>query len=568
MNYFLSLLLVLTTSLGIAQNSTYTYKELIQKYVKIADENKDVHFFNMGNSDFGKPIYLCVLGVVTDSAEIFKFSRNTTSVLINNAIHAGEPCGVNASIQLVEKYVSLTEDEKYAYPLVAIIPAYNVGGMHNRNSTSRANQIGPEEYGFRGNARNFDLNRDFMKMDSENMKTFARIYHGLDPDIFIDTHTSNGAEYQYTLTLIASMYNRLNALEAAFIYDEMLPTITDSLKQKDSIDLYPYIELNTNRLEGGIHAFNDLARYSMGYTRLFNSISFTTETHMLKAFDERVKATFKFLNEVCLFAHNYDDEIERVRRIARLEDGQKQFHYFNYDLDTVKNKESFIDLKSYRYFDSSSVLTQQPRLFYDTNVDSTYSVPFKFFYKAKDSVKIPKYYVVRKWEKSVINKLLSNGVHVQFLDKDTSVLLRQTKIDKFSTVDQPYEGHYLHRDVSTLEAIENINLYRGDALVFTRQKSKKYIVESLESRCEDSYFNWGMFDSYLQQKEYFSPYVFEEKAIEILNQDQLLKEEFESLKRSDKEFASSRWNQLYFIYVNSKYYENSHKVLPVYKSLN
>jgi hypothetical protein len=32
--------------------------------------------------------------------------------------------------------------------------------MLNRNSTSRTNQNGPEEYGFRGNARNFDLNRD------------------------------------------------------------------------------------------------------------------------------------------------------------------------------------------------------------------------------------------------------------------------------------------------------------------------------------------------------------------------------------------------------------------------
>lgn len=53
----------------------------------------------------------------------------------------------------------------------SFILCYNVGGMMNRSSSSRANQDGPEEYGFRGNSQNLDLNRDFIKMDSEEAFT-------------------------------------------------------------------------------------------------------------------------------------------------------------------------------------------------------------------------------------------------------------------------------------------------------------------------------------------------------------------------------------------------------------
>ena len=69
----------------------------------------------------------------------------------------------------------------------------------NRNSTTRTNQNGPESYGFRGNARNYDLNRDFIKSDTKNAKTFAQIFHLVQPDVFIDNHVSNGADYQYIL---------------------------------------------------------------------------------------------------------------------------------------------------------------------------------------------------------------------------------------------------------------------------------------------------------------------------------------------------------------------------------
>jgi hypothetical protein len=89
--------------------------------------------------------------------------------------------------------------------IIVCIPVYNIGGALNRNSTSRANQDGPG--GFRGNARNYDLNRDFIKSDTRNTKSFVEIFHTINADVFIDNHVSNGSDYQYKLTYIMSITN-------------------------------------------------------------------------------------------------------------------------------------------------------------------------------------------------------------------------------------------------------------------------------------------------------------------------------------------------------------------------
>ena len=125
-------------------------------------------------------------------------------------IHPGEPDGIDASMMLVRDIVL----RKLRLPdnvVLAFIPVYNIGGCLNRSAFSRANQNGPKEYGFRGSAQNLDLNRDFTKCDSKEAKAFAAIFHLLDPDILIDNHVSDGADYQHTMTLLTTQYNKLGA---------------------------------------------------------------------------------------------------------------------------------------------------------------------------------------------------------------------------------------------------------------------------------------------------------------------------------------------------------------------
>lgn len=543
-------------------NTTPNYKELISIYTSLANEHDEIELFQMGDSDYGLPIYLCVINGAKDSLSTFKKAQENTTILINNAIHPGEPDGVNACLLWINEWIADGKSLR-DIPVVGIIPAYNVGGMMNRSGTSRANQNGPEEYGFRGNAQNLDLNRDFIKMDSKNMFTFAKIYHALDPDVFLDTHVSNGADYQYTMTYIASVRERMSPALGDLMHDEMIPYL--KLKSsKDGFDLIPYVDLKGETPEFGIQVFNDLPRYAMGYASLMNAISFTLETHMLKPFPERVKATKVFLENTIEWTTLKQKEVEDARISAR--EWEMNMKYYPFSFELTEKQESIL-FKGYEATVPESEITGLKRLKYNHDKPYEKAIPHYNEYKAKDSTFISDFYILGGQCNDVILRLAANNIQFTRLEKDTLIQLGECKIVAFETGKRPYEGHYLHHDVKEELNLVALQFKKGDVIVPTKQKNKRFIVSVLEPRTPDSYFAWNFFDSYLQQKEYFSPYVFEDKAIEILKDKPWLKEELERRKQSDEDFSKSTWNQLYFIYQNSDYYEPSHNVIPIHSGM-
>ena len=269
------------------KNETHTYASAFDAYKTMAENNPDkCNFLQFGSSDYGIPVPLFILnesGIFT-AAEIE--SKNV--ILINNAIHPGEPCGVDASIKLAQDLLATTLPKNV---IIAIIPIYNIGGAHNRNCCSRANQNGPAEYGFRGNSKNLDLNRDFIKADSKNTLAFYKIFHFLKPSIFVDTHTSNGADYQHTMTLITSQLNKMNPELADYTKNKLNPHLFKKMEE-GNYPMVPYVHSIEKIPDNGIMDYLEIPRYSTGYTNLFNTISYVTEAHMLKPYEERVNSTY------------------------------------------------------------------------------------------------------------------------------------------------------------------------------------------------------------------------------------------------------------------------------------
>lgn len=540
-------------------NTTPTYPELIKAYQNLANENKEIELYEMGQSDYGLPIYLCMINGAGDSTETMNKARTSTTILINNAIHPGEPDGVNACLIWINDWIKNGKDLK-EMPVVAIIPAYNVGGMMNRSGTSRANQNGPEEYGFRGNAQNLDLNRDFIKMDSKNMYTFAKIYHALEPDVFLDTHVSNGADYQYTMTYIASVRERMAPAIGDLTHDDLIPFLSEFSTSK-GFDLIPYVNLKEDVPEKGIVVFNDLPRYAMGYAALMNSISFTSETHMLKAFPQRVQATLTFIEGLVKWTSEHRSEIESARISAIKWEKNQAYYSYNYQ---VTDEMDSIRFKGFEYEYLKSPITERDRLKYFEDRPYDKMVPYYSHYQPGDSVRMPDYFVLGRQSKDVIDRLEANNIKMKKLESDTTLKLVRYQIRDFSTSKRPYEGHFLHSKIERIQDTATVELKAGDLLIPTRQKNRRFIMSVLEPSSPDSYFAWNYFDSYAQQKEHFSPYVFEDRALELLESDPELKAAFEKRRKLDREFGESSMDQLYFIYQRSEYFEPSFNILPVY----
>lgn len=540
-------------------NQTPTYPNLVKFYDSLA-QKKQVELFNMGQSDYGLPIYLCVLNGSKDSLKTIEKLKTSTNIFINNGIHPGEPDGINACALLTLDYIKgkLKIDPNVTF---SFILCYNVDGMMVRSSTSRVNQNGPEEYGFRGNAQNLDLNRDFIKMDSENAFTFVRTFHLLKPSVFVDTHVSNGADYQYTLTLIHSMKERLPKSLKKLTYDRFVHDMAREMDKHD-IELIPYVEMMGSTIDKGIHAFNDLPRYAMGYASLFPCLSITTETHMLKPFPQRVKATYLYLKELIYWTNSNPNVLKNAIQKAYEEISTEEYFYFHYKLS---DEASSILFKGYEFAFKKSELTGLDRMYYNQKKPFSKPIPYYEDYLPLDSVQIPNYYVVGAQCKDVISRLKANKVEMILVSKDSIMEMTGIKIADFKNGIKPYEGHYLHSEIKTNEENIRTSLKKGDVIIPTQQKSKRFICSVLEPRAEDSYFAWNFFDSYIQEKEYFSDYVFEDVAIEIIQKHPDLKQQLEDKKKTNAEFAQSQWQQLYFIYQNSEYFESSFMRLPVFK---
>ncbi len=542
-------------------NTTPTYQALIQSLRAMEKINPRIKLFNMGNSDVpGVPIYLCVLNAEKDSTSTFLKARKGTTLLFNNAIHPGEPDGVNACLIYSKAFMDM-KDFKGQDPLIAFIPAYNVGGMLNRSATSRANQNGPEEYGFRGNAQNLDLNRDFIKMDSENARTFVRIFHALQPDIFVDNHVSNGADYQYTLTYIASVRERIAPSLGELMYDRLLPEMTQALK-KENWDLFPYVETVKETPDDGIYQFNDLPRYAMGYASLFNAMAFTVETHMLKPFPDRVRATYDFMKYLIEWSKENAALIETAR--AKSNEWTKKKAYFTYNYNRTADKDSIL-FKGFTARVDTHEITKIGHLTYDISKPYERKIPFYKYYNPKDSIAIPSYYLVRGQERKIIEQLVANGIAIETLKEEKKLRVKAQVVRSFDAISKPYEGHYMHPS-KEIERVEQWITFRpGDVLISTKQIGGQFLHSVLQPEAEDSYFTWNYFDSYLQEKEYFSNYVFKDKIKEILQNNPELQKAYETKRQNDTDFANSEWQQLYFLYQNSVYFEPSYMMLPIFE---
>lgn len=542
-------------------NTSPDYNQVIAHLKKLDAKSDRIQLFNMGPSDvYGLPIYLCVLNAEKDSISTFNKANKGTTILVNNAIHPGEPDGVNACLIYADTYASLDSINPND-PVLAFIPAYNIGGMINRNSTSRANQNGPEIYGFRGNSQNLDLNRDFTKMDSKNANTFVRIFHAINPDVFVDNHVSNGADYQYTLTYISSVKERIAPSLRKLMYGSMLPQLTQALK-KHKWDLFPYVETIRETPDSGIYQFNDLPRYAMGYASLFNVLSFTVETHMLKPFPNRVKATHDFLIELMNWTKTHASQVELARQKANEWEGGQAYFKYNY---TRTQAVDSITFKGFTAFLDSNEITGLQHLKYNRELPYQKTIPFYRTYAPSDSILIPRFYIVRGQEQKIIDQLKANGILFETLKTEKTMTVWAQIVKQFEAISKPYEGHYMHTKKQIDRVKLNYTFRPGDVVIPSNQNGSLFLHSVLQPEAEDSYFTWNYFDSYLQEKEYFSNYVFVDKIRSILTERPELKQQYEQKKQEDAEFAQSEWQQLYYLYQESPYFEPSYMMLPVFE---
>jgi hypothetical protein len=540
---------------------TVTYEECIRYYTSLDAAFSTIRIKQFGLTDAGYPLHLVLFSTDgTHDPEVWH-KKNKLVIMINNGIHPGEPDGIDASMMLLRDLAT----GKVKAPdnvVLGIIPVYNIGGSLNRTPFSRVNQNGPESYGFRGNAQNLDLNRDFIKNDSRNAKEFAKIFHYLNPDILVDNHVSDGADYQHTMTLLTSQHNKLGPVMGAYLHDVFEPSLYKGMEQKNW-NLIPYVSFEGGNPERNWTAFYDAPRYSSGYAALFQTMAFMPETHMLKPYDQRVKSTYDLMQTFLEEGTKQAASIKTTRKKAiEAVKQQKEFPQ-TYRVDTTRFDQ--IKFMGYTSAQKISEVTGMNRMYYDRSKPYTKEIKYYNYFKGEQLISKPTAYIIPQGWHEVIDRLSINKVEMQRLKKDTSIEVEVSRVVDFRTATRSFEKHYRQSGIRMSQQTEKIKFLKGDYIIYTGQAADRFLIETLETGTDDSYFSWNFFDAILQQKEGYSNYRWEDVAATYLNQHPELRAELEAKKKADEKFAASANAQLDFVYKKSPYYEPAHMRYPVFR---
>jgi hypothetical protein len=609
-----------------SSNQTARYEECITFYQRLAhDFPETLQFQPIGLSNAGYTIYA---GIVMNHSH----PQQTRQILVpnfmnaddmralrtsgrpiffnNNGIHPGEPEGIDTCMAIVRDFCTLPEAlASLENTIYAFIPVYNVDGCMNRNNTSRVNQNGPESFGFRANALNLDQNRDFVKCDSTSSQVFNQFFSLLDPEVMVDTHCSNGADYQYTMTLIHTQPDKLGGPLGAFLKNDMIPKIYEDMDAR-GWPTCPYVNTVTAIPDDGIEDFIDSPRYStgikilrsyiidvgvisfavVGYTALRHCIGFMPETHMLKPYKDRYDSMVALIHVVLQFTVANASNIRALRAQTRLllkemvsrssgNEASGAGIPLSWMIDSgMKVPFAFC---GYEAVYEQSLLGNYKRLRYDRTKPFTKDVAY-FNTAVPDAVleeqNIPLAYVVpQAYTQSVVQRLQWNGVRLHRLSADLPLDDRasQRKLAqcyRINSVDTRscYEGHAYHTAVAVSRCPvfnnDNCIAHAGDWLVLlSEQEDPRYVLETLEPQATDSLFRWGFFNAHLEKKEDFSDYVFEDEALLMLKTEPGLQQKFDDWKSSHPELVASQEAVLRFLFENgSAHHEAEYLRYPIF----
>ncbi len=545
---------------------TPRYAETIEYSRRLDQASPLIKFQSFGKSGEGRELPLLIAtegGTFTPDAAR---RAGKAVILIQACIHAGEPDGKDAGLALLRDIaITKTRPGLLKNLVVLFIPIYNTDGHERSSPYNRINQDGPAEMGWRTTSTYQNLNRDYMKADTPETRAWLSLWNNWHPDLFIDCHVTDGADYQYNITYQhehhAGIAESILAWENKVI-DERVAPATGAAGNIISW----YLEFIDNRdLTKGIRDFNGSPRFSTGYTPITNRPGILIETHMLKPYRPRVIGTYDFLRFTLEEVSRDPQSLLTAVREAdekTLADGRTYDPARRYPLDLeLTDKTTPYKLEALEYHTELSDVSGAPYVTFGTKPVAM-TVPMYREFRVKAAVAPPLSYIVPAQWKDVIEVLRAHGLTLETTKEPLTIDIESYRFIDVKWAGGPFEGRLMPS--FKVEVVHERRTFpAGSVIVPLAQKLAKVAINLLEPEAPDSLVRWGFFNATFEQKEYAEDYVLEKLAREMLVSDPKLREEYEKKLAGDAAFAANPRARLLFFYRRSPYWDKQMGLYPV-----
>jgi hypothetical protein len=490
-------------------------------------------------------------------------------VLVQNSIHAGEMDGKDACLALLrDMVIAKSKAGLLERAVFVFIPVYNADGHERRSRYNRINQEGPLEMGWRGNGRNLNLNRDYLKADAPETRAFMAMFHRWMPDFFVDDHVTDGADYQYDVTFTIDDGPNLPAATAKWVDEVATPTLEKYVDAHGHLASPTYINLvNDNDPSEGLGFNDNPPRFSTGYTILEGRPGMLVELHMLKDYRTRVTGNYEILAALMDLVNRDTDKLLALNAAADKEAeamGSHPLSNVKYPLALGWGGQTTPFLfRGYKYTRELSGVSGAMWVRY-THEPWNVSLPARTGFKVTEETTPPAAYIVPAQWTQVIDVLAAHQVEMTRTTAAWSGTVETYRCAGMEWQGPPFEGrhptfngeaqHDPGKFGSCVLVREQMSFPAGSAVVRLNQRLSRVAMAWLEPAAPDSAMQWGFFDPIFEQKEYGEAYVLEELAREMMAKDPKLKAEFERKVSSDPAFAASPGARLEFFYERSPWY--------------
>ncbi|HEX5889164.1 MAG TPA: M14 family metallopeptidase [Pyrinomonadaceae bacterium] len=545
---------------------TPNYADTIAFAQQLADASPAIEYRGFGHSGQGRELPLLIASETQTFTPEAARAAGKAVVLIQACIHSGEPDGKDAGFALLRD-IAITKTAAGILNNVVLLfmPIYNTDGHERSTPFNRINQNGPESMGWRTTSTYQNLNRDYMKADTPETRAWLRLWNEWEPDLFIDCHVTDGADYRCNITYHHEHHAGIDEAVLEWerdVFDDKVAKATEAAGNVISW----YLEFIDNRdLTLGTRDFNGSPRFSTGYVPLRNRPGILIETHMIKDYRSRVIGTYDFLRAALTEVNNDPDRLIRIGREAdmRTTDAGRVYNpsaLYPLDFELTEETTPFT-LKAFQYETEQSEVSGDLRVIYGREpLDLT--IPMYDTFRVTAAVAPPLHYIVPVQWTSVIEVLHAHGVRFRSLAEPVSIEVESYRLTNVRWPYEPFEGRHMpqfevERTTGTRE------FPAGSLVVPVAQPLGKLVLNLLEPEAPDSFARWGFFNAIFEEKEYAEHYVLETLARAMMQNDPGLKREFEALLASDPDFAASPAARLRFFYKRSPYWDPQMSLYPV-----
>jgi hypothetical protein len=533
---------------------TGRYDETVAYCKRLAGASPLAKFISFGVSARGRDLPLVILSQdrMFEPAQVRQ--KGKAVILIQSGIHAGEIDGKDASQKLMREIVitgSLRSLLDHA--VLLFIPIFNVDGHERFGPYNRINQNGPVETGWRVTAQNLNLNRDYMKADTPEMRAFLTLFNRWLPDLYIDCHVTDGIDFQYDVTYTMELGPNIDPGVSAWMSGAFLPRTLHAVEASGH-KVFTYVfPREDHDVAKGLTGGAAPPRFSTGYAALQNRPALLIETHMLKAYRTRVEATYHFLRGAIASVSADVGALTRVLAAAdsgvvrrgRHADGESTFP-LTFGLGPGSRMTEFLAIRSVKV---KSELSGGERTVY-TGEPGRVTIPFFDRTTIVDSVAVPFAYILPpEWEFAP-QILKMHGLSVRRLTRPITLEVESYRFNDVRWQTRPFEGRH-GASYTSVPVTESRTYPRGSVIVSLDQRGANVAVHLFEPESKDSFIAWGFFDAIFEQKEYAESYIMEKVGREMLERDSSLQAEFRQKVETDTVFAARPEARLNWLYLRS-----------------